>query len=98
MAKIPDTLRYLFTGDTVRMPNVADVSSRRYPMLMTALGLFKELAEGHGSERRTEGDNVYWEARFGEHETQAVKRWLSWHSQYVLVDSMDQLFVVPVET
>jgi len=91
-------LRYLFAGDTIRMPNVTDVSSRRYPMLMTALDFFNELADVHGSKRCVDGDKVYWEARFGEHETEAVKRWFSWHSQYVLVGSMDQLWVVPVET
>lgn len=88
----------LIDGDCVRMPNVADIASNRYVHLMKALDFFKELAEKHGSTRHHEGDNVFWEARFGEHEIMAVRNWVAWHGQYALVNSMKELFTTVAET
>jgi len=99
MGRKSPTLRVLFTGNVIRLPDVsANVVSSGYSFLMTALSFFKEIAEGNGSRRITEGDRTYWEARFGELETIVVDRWLSRHEQYERVGTMEELFIIPLET
>jgi hypothetical protein len=98
MARTAETLRYFFAGSIISMPNVTDVSSKRYSMLMQALDFFREIAEGHGSSRCVEGDHTFWRAQFAEHEAHVVERWFSWHGQYERVESMDLLWVVPIDT
>jgi len=98
MARIAETLRYFFANNIVRMPNVVDINSKRYSMLMQALDFFKEIAERHGSSSSTEADHTFWEAQFAEHEAHVVERWFSWHQQYEKVESMDLLWVLPVDT
>jgi len=99
MAKRAQTLRYTFTEGVIRLPDISrDVGANRYSFLMTALDFFKEIAEGNGSKRITEGENTYWEARFAEHEAVVTDHWLTRHAQYERVESLEELFVVPVDT
>jgi len=98
MARHAPTLRILFSEGVVRMPNVVDIGSRRHDFLMTALDFFKEITEGNGSKRITDGGNTYWEARFAEHEAVVADHWLSRHSQYERMTTMEELWVVPVDT
>ena len=98
MSRGHQTLRVFIADGIVRMPNVVDISSNRYGYLKTALDFFKELAEGHGSKECNGGEHTYWETKFEEHELHAIRHWFSWHTQYELIESMDLLWVVPVET
>jgi hypothetical protein len=98
MSRKQQTLRYLFEGDIIRIPNIADTGSSRHQWMMSLLDFLKEIAEKHGSERLTWEGNSYWQAQFGEHEKIVIVRWLSWHQQYEAVATMPDLFVIPIDT
>jgi len=98
MAREIQTLRVLLKDGTLRVPNVPDVSSRRYPLLTKILGLSVELSKGHGSERMESDGNVFWEAKFNVHEEFSILKWLEWHESYEPVNSMEDLFVLPIDT
>jgi len=66
--------------------------------MMDMLGFLKEIAERNGSQRLTDGDNSYWQAELGEHEVHVVVKWLARHQQYEKVDTMPDLFIIPIET
>ena len=105
MARKHETLRYLVFFDNtlcvtyITVPNVPEKGSSRHAWLMSLLDLFVQLAVGHGSNKETDAEgNVYWEAKFLDHEAQSVLNWFTWHNQYEKVDTRDQLWVLPVKT
>jgi len=102
MARKQETLRYFVSTDgysVITVPNVPDKGSNRCSWMMTLLDLFANLAIGHGSNRSTDPEgNVYWEAKFKDHDFLSVLSWFTWHNQYEKVDNKDQLWVVPVNT
>jgi hypothetical protein len=98
VARKKETLRYLFEGDIIRIPNIADVGSLKSSWMTDLLSFLVEITEKHGSERQVWDGNVYWVAQLGEHEQHVMTKWLSWHQQYEKIGTMQDLFVVPVDT
>lgn len=98
MARKQQTLRYLFEGDLIRIPNIADTGSSRYSWMMDLLGFLREIAERNGSEKLTSEGNTYWQAQLGEHEKYVMGHWITRHQQYEAVTTMPDLFVIPLET
>jgi len=98
VARKQQTLKYWFEGNLIRVPNVTGTGNSRHSWMMDILGFLREIAEGRGSRKLTDGDNSYWQAELGEHEVHVMTRWLAWHAQYEKVATMPELFVVPVDT
>ena len=98
MARKQQTLRVLFQDGCIRVPAVSDIVSMRHSWVVSLLDFLKEISERHGAERKSVDEGTYWESILGEHESHVMDRWLSWHSQYERVDSMEMLFVIPVDT
>lgn len=96
--KEPKTLKVYFYEGDVCTPALSDVGSPEHGWMMTLLGFLKEIAKGHGSSQRKWRGNTYWSASLDEHEQYVFHTWLGWHSQYEVVESMDELFTKPVDT
>ena len=100
MARVHSSLRIFLDAEarTVSFPCITNVASSTFVFSEKLSDFLLEITIGHGGKILNENGNQRWVFSFAENEFQTFLNWLSWHTQFERVESLPDIFVVPIET